>query len=382
MSKRDYYEVLGLKKGASDDEIKKAYRKLAMEHHPDRNPGNVEAERKFKEASSAYEILKDAQKRAAYDQLGHAAFDGRGGQRGRHAHAGGTQNGNFNDIFGDFFSDFMGGQGRGGGGQNQKVRGSDLKYDISITLEEAFQGTDKKISFTTMIGCGSCNSTGSADGGQVDVCATCHGQGAVRMQQGFFVIEQACPSCNGQGKIIKNPCKKCHGEGRCHDKKTLQVNIPAGVENGTRIRLTGEGEAGMRSGHNGDLYIFVTVSTHALFRNEGADLHCRLPISITTAILGGEVEVPTIDGGAISLKIPSGTQSGDKFRIKDKGMSKVRSTSKGDMYVHAFVEIPKTLTKKQKELVEELKKEFGETTPSSSEEKKSFFEKMKNLWTQ
>ena len=378
MSKRDYYETLGLKKGASDDAIKKAYRQLAKEHHPDMNAGNAESEKKFKEASEAYEVLKDQQKRAAYDRFGHGAFDGnagRGGARG----GSGSQSGNFNDVFGDFFSDFMGGH-RQQGSHSQKVRGSDLKYDVSITLEEAYQGTDKKISFSTMVSCDGCKGSGSADGGQVDMCATCHGQGAVRMQQGFFVIEQTCSACQGQGKIIKNPCKKCHADGRCHDKKTLQVNIPAGVENGTRIRLAGEGEAGMRGGHNGDLYIFVSVSTHALFRNEGPDLHCRLPISFITAILGGELEVPTIDGGAISLKIPAGTQSGDKFRIKDKGMTKIRSSSKGDMYVHAFVEIPKSLTKKQKEMIEELKQEFGDDTSSSPEDKKGFFDKMKNLW--
>ena len=379
MSKRDYYEILGLQKGASDDEIKKAYRNLAKEHHPDLNPGDTESEHKFKEASNAYEVLKDPQKRAAYDRFGHEAFENGGRGHPGGGHRAGPQAGNFNDVFGDFFSDFMGGQ-RQQGHQSQKVRGSDLKYDVSITLEEAYQGTDKKISFSTMVACDGCNGTGSADGGQVDVCSTCHGQGVVRMQHGFFVIEQACPACQGQGKIIKNPCKKCHSHGRINDKKTLQVNIPAGVENGTRIRLAGEGEAGMRGGHNGDLYIFVSVSTHPLFRNEGADLHCRLPISVTTAILGGEVEVPTIDGGAINLKIPAGTQSGDKFRIKDKGMSKVRSTSKGDMYVHAFVEIPKSLTKKQKEMVEELKKEFGDDTPSSEKDKKGFFDKMKNLW--
>lgn len=382
MSKRDYYEILGLSKGASDDEIKKAYRKLAMEHHPDRNPGNAESEHKFKEASEAYEILKDPQKRGAYDQFGHAAFQQGGGggggfHRGRsHQQAGG----NFNDIFGDFFNDFMGGH-RQGGTHSQKIRGSDLKYDISITLEEAYHGTDKKISFSTMVSCDGCHGSGSDDGGQVDVCTACNGHGAVRMQQGFFVVEQACSVCQGQGKIIKNPCKKCHGQGRRHDKKNLQVNIPSGVENGTRIRLAGEGEAGMRGGQNGDLYLFVTVNTHPLFRNEGADLHCRLPISFITAILGGEVEVPIIDGGAIKLKIPAGTQSGDKFKVRDKGMTKVRSSSKGDMYVHAFVEIPKALSKKQKELIEGLKTEFGyEDTGSTSQ--KGFFDKMKNLWSQ
>ena len=383
MSKRDYYEILGLAKGASDDEIKKAYRRLAMEHHPDKNPGNAASEQKFKEANEAHEILKDSQKRAAYDQFGHAAFQqgGGGGQGGFHRGGGGFHQagGNFNDVFGDFFNDFMGGQ-RQGGGQSQKVRGSDLKYDITITLEEAYHGTDKKISFSTMVGCDGCHGSGSADGGQVDVCTTCNGHGAVRMQQGFFVIEQACPACHGQGKIIKNPCKKCHGHGRHQDKKNLQVNIPSGVENGTRIRLAGEGEAGMRSGQNGDLYLFVTVKTHPLFRNEGADLHCRLPISFITAILGGEVEVPTIDGGAIKLKIPAGTQSGDKFKVKDKGMTKIRSSAKGDMYVHAFVEIPKSLTKKQKELIDGLKTEFGYKDGAANE--KGFFDKMKNLWSQ
>ncbi|MEY3197089.1 MAG: DnaJ [Pseudomonadota bacterium] len=375
MSKRDYYEILGVKKGASDEEIKKAYRKLAMEHHPDRNPGNDEAEKKFKEASEAYEVLKDPQKKAAYDQFGHNAF-AQGGGRG---HPGGfSSSGDFHDIFGDFFSDFMGG---GRSSHQSKTRGSDLKYDITITLEEAFSGTDKKISFSTMVGCSPCSGSGSADGSSdSNVCSTCHGRGAVRMQQGFFTLEQTCYSCQGQGKVIKNPCVKCSGQGRINEKKTLQVNVPAGIENGNRIRLAGEGEAGLRGGTTGDLYIFVTITPHSVFKVDGHDLHCRLPIGFITAILGGEVNVPTIDGGMIKLKIPTGTQSGDKFKVREKGMSKVRSSHRGDMYVHAFVEIPKSLTKKQKELLEDLKKEFGEEDTSSSDQK-GFFEKMKNLWS-
>jgi molecular chaperone DnaJ len=376
-AKRDYYEILGVNKAASDDEIKKAYRKLAMDHHPDRNPGNQEAERKFKEASEAYEILKDQQKRSAYDQFGHNAFSGNGG---RHPGAGGgfSGAGDFHDIFGDFFNDFMGGQRPQQ--RSAKTRGSDLKYDISISLEEAFSGTDKKISFSTMVSCDPCNGSGSSGGStEVETCSTCQGRGAVRMQQGFFTIEQACYSCQGQGKIIKNPCTKCKGQGRVENKKTLQVNIPSGVENGTRIRLAGEGESGMRGGSNGDLYIFITINVHPLFKVEKNDLHCRLPIGFITAILGGDVNVPTIDGGSIKLKIPSGTQSSDKFKVRDKGMSKIRSTSRGDMYVHAYVEIPKSLTKKQTELLESLKLEFGDE--SNASEDKGFFDKMKNLWS-
>lgn len=377
MSKRDYYEVLGIAKTASDDEIKKAYRKLAMEYHPDRNPGNQESEKKFKEVTEAYEVLKDSQKRSAYDRFGHNAFQNSGGGGGFRGN-----NQDFNDIFGDFFNEFMGGSRGRHHNNSGKIRGSDLKYNISITLEEAFNGVEKKINFATMVGCSSCNGSGSQDGGSVENCGHCHGHGTIRMQQGFFMLEQTCHACGGQGKIIKNPCKKCNGEGRYNDTKTLQVNIPAGVENGTRIRLAGEGEAGIKGGNNGDLYIFVSVNTHPLFRTEsnGADLHCRLPISVTTAILGGEIEVPTIDGGAINLKIPAGTQTGDKFRVKDKGMTKIRSSARGDMYVHTFVEIPKSLTKKQKEIVETLQKELGETNLSNSEDKKSFFDKMKNLW--
>lgn len=375
MSKRDYYEVLGLSKSASADEIKKAYRKLAMQYHPDKNPDDANADKKFKEATEAYEILKDEQKRAAYDQYGHNAF-GHGGGGGGHAGGGGGNAGfhNMHDIFGDIFGDFMGGNARPK--QTREVRGSDLKYNISISLEEAFHGVERNIAFTTAVKCGTCSGHGSEDKDAFMSCNTCQGRGSVRMQQGFFAIEQTCHSCQGLGKKIKNPCKKCRGTGRTEEKKSLLVNLPSGIENNTRIRLTGEGEAGMYSGSSGDLYIFVSIASHPIFRVEGADLHCRLPVSMTTAILGGELELPAIEGGTIKLKIPQGTQNGDKLKIREKGMSKVRSTSRGSMYAHVYVEIPKNLTARQKELLQELDKEFSNTDTSD----KSFFDKMKNLW--
>ena len=373
MSKRDYYEVLELKKGASPEEIKKSYRKLAMKYHPDQNPNNKEAEKKFKELSEAYEILKDPQKRAAYDQLGHRAFEG--GRGGYHQQSG--FNGGAHDLFGDFFNEFMGGQ-RGRQTRSTEVRGSDLKYNISISLEEAFTGTEKNISFSTAIKCEPCHGKGTNDSSGFSNCSTCHGHGAIRIQQGFFAMEQTCSNCNGSGKIIKNPCKKCHGNGRYNEKKSLKVNIPAGIEDSTRIRLSGEGEAGMRGGGNGDLYIFVNVVSHPIFKVEGSDLHCKLPISFTMAILGGDIEVPVIEGGKVKLKIPQGTQSGDRLKIRDKGMSRVRSSSRGDMIAHIVVEIPKNLTPKAQSLIEELDKEFSIHNNSTE---KGFFDKMKNLWS-
>jgi molecular chaperone DnaJ len=375
MTKRDYYQVLGLAKGASADDIKKAYRKLAMKYHPDQNKDNKEAEAKFKEISEAYEILKDDQKRAAYDRFGHQAF-AQGGMGGGSRQGAGFNNSQFQDIFGDFFSEFMGGQANGGRRSNE-VRGSDLKYNISISLEEAFKGLDKNISFTSAVKCSPCNGMGSADNGGANTCQTCAGRGVTRVQQGFFAVEQTCYSCKGSGQIIKNPCKKCQGAGRYNESRTLLVNIPAGVEDGTRIRLTAEGEAGSRGGSNGDLYIFVAITTHSIFKVEGADLHCRLPVSFTMAALGGEVEVPAIEGGVLKLKIPAGTQNGDRLKLKDKGMSKYKSSNRGDMYAHIYAEIPKNLTKRQKELLEELDQEFGKANTND----KSFFEKMKNLWT-
>lgn len=387
MASKDYYDILGVNKSATQAELKSAYRKLAMKYHPDRNPDDKEAEKKFKEASVAYDILKDEQKRAAYDRMGHDAFNqmGGGSAGGRGPGGGGFHGGfgggaDFNDIFGDFFNDMMGGsRGRSRGSSDGRVRGSDLKYDVSITLEEAFKGIDKKISFSSQISCKTCKGSGSKDGGKMDSCSGCGGQGAVRMQQGFFVIEQTCPKCNGRGQIIKNPCSKCHGQGRHDDRRTLNVNIPAGVEDGTRMRLAGEGEAGANGGEAGDLYVFVHVNTHPVFKTEGADLHCRFPINFITATIGGEVEVPVIEGGAVKLKIPAGTQVGDKFRLKGKGMSKVRQSARGNMYVHAFIDIPKSLTKKQKDLLLELQKEFGDS-PTNVVGSKSFIDKMKDLW--
>ncbi len=383
MTKRDYYQVLGLAKGASADDIKKAYRKLAMKYHPDQNQDNKDAEAKFKEISEAYEVLKDEQKRAAYDRFGHQAFaqggmGGSGGSRGGHRGQAGF-NGQFQDIFGDFFSEMMGGQAGSSQKRSGEVRGSDLKYNVSISLEEAFAGVDKNISFTSAVKCSPCKGSGSADvsSSGANTCQTCGGRGVTRVQQGFFAVEQTCYSCQGSGQIIKNPCKKCNGAGRYNENRTLLVNIPAGVEEGTRIRLASEGEAGGRGGGSGDLYIFVSILTHPIFKTEGASLHCKLPVSFVMATLGGELEVPTIEGGKIKLKIPAGTQNGDRLKIKDKGMSKYKSSTRGDMYAHIHVEIPKTLTKRQKELLEELDKEFSNTSSGD----KGFFEKMKNLWS-
>jgi molecular chaperone DnaJ len=389
MASRDYYDILGVKKSATEAELKASYRKLAMKYHPDRNPDNKEAEKKFKETSVAYDILKDEQKRAAYDHMGHDAFNqsGGGSAGGRGPGGGGNPQGGFGggagfeDVFGDFFSDMMGGgRGRSRGSSDGRVRGSDLKYDVSITLEEAFKGLEKKISFSSQVSCKPCKGSGGKDGGKMDNCSSCGGQGAVRMQQGFFVIEQNCPQCNGRGKIIKNPCSKCHGQGRHDEKRSLNVTIPSGIENGTRMRLASEGEAGANRGEAGDLYLFIQVNSHPVFKTEGSDLHCRFPINFITATIGGEVEVPVIEGGAVKLKIPAATQVGDKFRLKGKGMSKVRQGVRGNMYVHAFVDIPKSLTKKQKDLLIELQKEFGDKPTNVGS--KSFMDKMKDLWSE
>jgi len=384
MSEQDYYQILGVSKTATQAELKSAYRKLAMKYHPDKNPGDANAEKKFKEASVAYDILKDEQKRAAYDRMGHAAFNqsggGAAGGRGPGGMGGFGASG-FDDIFSDFFSDMMGGARGSRGGSSASMRGSDLKYDMSITLEEAFEGIEKKISFASQISCTGCKGSGSADSdASQNTCSTCVGQGVVRMQQGFFVIEQTCSSCGGRGKVIKNPCTKCHGQGRHQEKRSLNVTIPAGIEDGTRMRLAGEGEAGSMGAPSGDLYLFVHVAPHPVFKTESADLHIRMPINFITATIGGEVKVPLIDGNAAKLKIPAGTQVNDKFRMKGKGMSKVRSSSRGDMYVHAYIDIPKSLTKKQKELMLDLQKEFGED-PSSNPTSKSFIEKVKGLWS-
>ncbi|WP_341756807.1 MULTISPECIES: molecular chaperone DnaJ [unclassified Candidatus Tisiphia] len=378
MSTKDYYQILGVNKSASQAEIKKAYHKLAMQYHPDRNSQDQQAEKKFKEISSAYDVLKDEQKRAAYDRFGHEAFHNSGGASSAGRHSGGRANPDLNDIFGDFFNDFMGGGARRQR-QSTSVRGSDLKYDITVTLPEAFRGIDKNISFTSEVKCSPCNGSGSENNNTgMSKCDACGGQGATRIQQGFFTLEQTCVKCQGAGQIIKNPCKKCHGQGRYSQHRNLLVNIPAGIEEGTRIRLTGEGDAGMRGGSSGDLYIFVTIKPHDLYKVDGINLHCRLPISFIKAILGGEVEVPDIEGGKVKLKIPAGTQNGEQLRLKGKGMSKVRSTIRGDMFAHIHIEIPKNLTKKQKELLEMLDKEL---TSDKDEDDASFFNKMKNLWS-
>ncbi|MEL6754098.1 MAG: molecular chaperone DnaJ, partial [Pseudomonadota bacterium] len=322
MAKRDYYEVLGVSKGAGADEIKKAYRTKAKELHPDRNADNPQAEAQFKEANEAYEVLKDADKKAAYDRFGHAAFEGgmgggpRGGQYGNGDFASA-----FSDVFDDLFGDFMGG---GRGGRQRAVRGSDLRYNLRITLEEAFQGLAKTISVPTLVTCDTCSGTGSEGGAEPTTCPTCSGMGKVRAQQGFFTVERTCPTCSGTGQIIKNPCKVCGGAGRTQKERSLSVNIPAGVETGTRIRLAGEGEAGMRGGPTGDLYIFIEVEEHPLFQRESQHLYCRVPVSMTAAAMGGEIEVPTIDGGRSRVKVPAGSQSGKQMRLRHKGMPMLR----------------------------------------------------------
>ncbi|MFU7502908.1 MAG: molecular chaperone DnaJ [Candidatus Tisiphia sp.] len=375
MSTKDYYQILGVSKTATQEELKKAYHKLAMQYHPDRNTQDKQAEKKFKEISSAYDILKDEQKRAAYDRFGHDAFQNSGGasSAGRHNNSGPD----INDIFGEFFNDFMG-SGTRRQQPSTNIRGSDLKYDITVTLQEAFRGIDKNISFTSEVKCQTCNGNGSESNAGMTKCDACAGQGVTRRQQGFFTLEQTCAKCQGAGQIIKNPCKKCHGQGRYSQHRNLLVNIPAGIEEGTRIRLTGEGDAGVRGGNNGDLYIFVTIKPHDLYKVDGINLHCRLPISFIKAVLGGEVEVPDIEGGKVKLQIPAGTQNGEQLRLKGKGMSKVRSRIRGDMFAHIHIEIPKNLNKKQKELLELLDKEF---TSDKDEDDASFFNKMKNLWS-
>ena len=368
MAKQDFYELLGLAREASPDDIKKAYRKLAMQHHPDRNPGDKAAEQKFKDATEAYEVLKDEQKRAAYDRFGHAAFE----QGGRGAGGGGGFGG-FADIFEEMFGSMNDGGGRGGGA----ARGSDLRYNLEITLEEAFKGRDTQVRIQTLGSCEPCKGSGAEAGSKPITCTTCRGAGRVRAQQGFFTMERTCPTCQGAGKVIEKPCKNCNGQGRVRKDKTLNVTIPAGVEEGTRIRLAGEGEAGPRGGGNGDLYIFLAVKPHRLFQRDAANIHCRVPITMTAASLGGSVEVPTIDGTRAKVAIPAGTQAGHQFRLKGKGMSVLRSHQRGDMFVQVSVETPVQLTKRQQELLREFEKEgSGKTSPESE----GFFAKVKEFF--
>ena len=376
MAKRDYYDVLGVARGASADEIKKAYRTKAKELHPDRNADNPDAEAQFKEANEAYEVLKDADKKAAYDRFGHAAFEGGMGGGGR---PGGYGNGQgdfasaFSDVFDDLFGDFMGGRG---GGRGRAARGADLRYNLRVTLEEAYSGQQKTINVPTSVACSSCSGSGAEGGAEPQTCPTCSGMGKVRAQQGFFTVERTCPTCAGLGQIIKNPCKVCAGQGRVHKDRALSVNIPAGVETGTRIRLAGEGEAGMRGGPSGDLYIFIEVTKHPLFERENTNLFCRVPVSMITAALGGDIEVPTIDGGRSRVKIPAGSQSGRQMRLRSKGMPALRGGPEGDMFIELAVETPVNLTSRQKELLREFEKLSEDNNPES----KSFFSSVKSFW--
>ncbi len=370
MAKRDFYEVLGVNRDASDDEIKKAYRKLAMKHHPDRNPDHPKSEEHFKEAKEAYEILSDAQKRAAYDQYGHAGVDQQAGMGGG---AGG-----FGDAFSDIFGDIFGG-GRSGGGHSGVYRGADLRYNLEISLEEAARGTETRIRIPTMEECESCDGSGARKGTEAKTCPTCHGHGQVRMQQGFFSIQQTCPKCHGTGRIIPDPCPTCHGVGRVKQHKTLAVKIPSGIDEGDRIRLSGEGEHGVNGGPAGDLYVQIHIKAHSVFQRDHNDLHCEMPISFSVAALGGEIEIPTLDGMA-KIKIPAETQSGKAFRLRGKGIKGVRSHSHGDLLCHVVVETPVNLTERQKELLHELETINIDDDSRHNPRAKSWMERVKEFF--
>ncbi len=372
MAKRDYYEVLGVPKGSDEAVLKGAYRKLAMQFHPDRNPGNAEAEHKFKEINEAYDTLKDPQKRAAYDRFGHAAFEN-GGGRGPGGF-GPEFTSSMSDIFEDIFGDFMGGRGRGG---QSRLRGSDLRYNLEISLEEAFLGRTVDIDVPTLATCETCDGSGAKPGTGMSTCRHCNGAGKVRAAQGFFTIERTCPVCNGRGQILEQPCTDCGGQGRRQQSRTLSVDIPKGIEDGTRIRLANEGEAGLRGGPPGDLYIFISIKPHDLFVREGADLYARVPIAMTTAALGGEFEVPTLDTTRARVKVAPGTQPGQRVRLKGKGMPVLRSKDFGDLYVQLDVETPQSLTRRQRELLEEFERESTrENSPTSG----GFFDKLKKMF--
>lgn len=379
----DLYKTLGVERGASADEIKKAYRKLAMKYHPDQNKDDKTAEAKFKDINAAYDVLKDDQKRAAYDQYGSAAFDGSMGGGGGGPFGGGQGFGSagaFSDIFEDMFGDFMGGGARGGRGSG--ARGSDLQYTLEISMEDAFKGKESTIRVPVNSTCETCDGSGAESGSGAETCSTCGGQGRVRAQQGFFTVERACPTCQGQGSVIKNPCKKCSGQGRVQREKSLKIKIPAGVDTGRRIRLSGEGEAGMRGASAGDLYVLLSIKAHKFFKRDGANMYCRVPIPFTQAVLGGDVEVPTIEGKTSKVKIPPGTQTGQQFRLKGKGMSMLQTESRGDLYIEIFVETPVNLNKKQKEMMKQLDKDFSgaKAGKTHSPESSGFFTKMRDLW--
>ena len=373
MPKRDYYEVLGLSKGASADEIKKGYRSKAKELHPDRNTSDPSAESKFKEANEAYDVLKDPERKAAYDRFGHAAFEG--GMGGGGGQRQGDFSSAFSDVFDDLFGDFMGG-GQRGGGRSRASRGSDLRYNLEISLEDAYSGLQKSINVPTSVQCTPCNGSGSAGGSEPSTCPTCSGMGKVRASQGFFTVERTCPSCSGMGQVISNPCSSCGGQGRSNKDRSLSVNVPAGVETGTRIRLSNEGEAGLRGGPAGDLYIFIEVREHKIFQRDGNSLFCRIPVSMSGAALGGDIEVPTIDGGRSRVKIPAGSQSGRQMRLRGKGMPSIKSAQKGDMFIEIAVETPVNLTSKQRELL----REFEALSEDNNPESKSFFSSVKSFW--
>ena len=380
MAKRDYYETLGVPRDASEQDLKSAFRRLAKDHHPDRNSGDASAEQKFKEIAEAYEALKDPQKRAAYDQFGHAAFE-QGGGRGAGAGFGPDFASSMSDIFDDLFGDFMGQRrGSGGGGRQRssgRERGGDLRYNLEITLPEAFAGKTAQVRIPTSVACETCGGGGAKAGTKPASCQTCGGHGKVRASQGFFTIERTCPSCQGRGEVIDDPCTTCAGQGRVTKEKTLSVNIPAGVEDGTRIRLAGEGEGGLRGGPAGDLYIFLAIKPHTFFQRDGADIFCRVPISMVTSALGGHVDVPAVDGAMTRVKVPEGTETGKQFRLKGKGMPVLRSKVTGDMYIQVDVETPKNLTRRQRELLEEFEKaSHKETSPESH----GFFARVKDFF--
>ena len=373
MAEQDFYELLGVDRQASEGDLKKAYRKLAMKYHPDRNQGDAEAEAKFKEISQAYDIRSDEEKRDAYDRFGHAAFQGGAGGGGFEGGFGSS----FADVFDDLFGEFMG----GGGGRQQRGgnnRGADLRYNMDITLEEAFRGKAAKITIPTISVCDGCEGTGAEAGSQPSTCATCQGHGKVRAQSGFFTIERTCPNCGGVGRVIAHPCKSCSGAGRVEKDKTLSVNIPKGVEDGTRIRLSGEGEAGLRGGPSGDLYIFLSLLAHEVFQRDGANIYCRVPIAMTTAALGGDIDVPTLDGGRVAVSLPEGTQTGRQFRLRSKGMPHMRGRGQGDMYVQTMVETPVNLSKEQRDLLAQFQASLGDG--GTSPESEGFFKKAKELW--
>ena len=371
MAQRDFYETLGVARNSDDKALKAAFRKLAMKYHPDRNPGDQDSEFRFKEVSQAYEILRDPQKRAAYDRFGHAAFEN-GGMAGGFS---GDFAESMSSIFDDIFGDFMGG-GRRRGNRSGREPGADLRYNAEITLEEAFAGKTAEIEVPTRVVCRTCSGSGSKPGSSPKTCPTCEGHGRVRAAQGFFSIERTCPTCQGRGSVISDPCPECRGGGRVTEERKLSVNIPAGIEDGTRIRLAGEGEAGLRGGPAGDLYIFLSIRPHEFFQRDGADIFCRVPISVTTAALGGEFQVPTIDGGKTRVKVPDGTQTGKQFRLKGRGMPILRSSRVGDMYIQVAVETPRSLSRRQRELLEEFERA---SSADNNPESTGFFSRVREF---